>query len=153
MYITNLGGHINDNINMFVLGKNPTKLKKYMKRQTITCKSVIKLSSILRFILFATFILAKSQGWDLDDPPNRLRKEILSSDESINIVVFDRLFVTSLDRLWSLLSYFGSFCFRCCSKRGHKRSRYRGEMEFPDYFYVSMKIFSVWLLAVKTTLF
>lgn len=57
MYITNLGGHINDNINMFVLGKNPTKLKKYMKRQTITCKSVIKLSSILRFILFATFIL------------------------------------------------------------------------------------------------
>lgn len=63
---------------MFVLGKNPTKLKKYMKRQTITCKLVIKLSSILRFILFATFILAKSQGWDLDDPPNRLRKEILS---------------------------------------------------------------------------
>lgn len=53
MYITNLGGHINDNINMFVLGKNPTKLKKYMKRQTITRKSVIKLSSILRFILFA----------------------------------------------------------------------------------------------------
>lgn len=31
MYIINLRGYINDNINMFVLGKNLIKLKKYMK--------------------------------------------------------------------------------------------------------------------------
>lgn len=31
MYIINLGGYINDNMNMFVLGKNLIKLKKYMK--------------------------------------------------------------------------------------------------------------------------